>query len=219
MQKFPSQAGNPRHSSDPGLLQWQCQILNPLRHRRTLAGWFWMTCLVDEKLISRSKTEMEIFNQTKLEGYKYKSMIYKLGRASQKALRTLLPIRSQGAVIQVFWDRGLNIKWRIIDSLHILDLSIMSPNNRSGKNFAFFFFWPPCSIWSSWVAVVTYATAAATPDPLTHCDPGPRILCCRGIADFIAAQRQLLECHLLRSCLGGGSRMLRVEQVFLSMGG
>ena len=47
--------------------------------------------------------------------------------------------------------------------------------------FFFFFFWPPCSIWSSqardqiWATVVT--RAAVTPDPLTLC-PQPGIRTC-----------------------------------------
>ena len=48
--------------------------------------------LVNEKLISRSKKEMENFIQTKFEDYNP-------GRASQKALRTVPPVRSQGTVM------------------------------------------------------------------------------------------------------------------------
>ena len=35
MWKFPGQGLNLCPSSDPKLLQWQCQILNPLHHKRT----------------------------------------------------------------------------------------------------------------------------------------------------------------------------------------
>ena len=47
---------------------------------------------------------MEIFIQAKFEDYNS-------GGASQKAVRTVPPIRSQGTVMWVFWDRGLYIKW------------------------------------------------------------------------------------------------------------
>ena len=46
---------------------------------------------VDEKLTSRSKTEMENIIRAIFEDYN-------LGRASQKALRAVLPIKSQGTV-------------------------------------------------------------------------------------------------------------------------
>ena len=71
-----------------------------------------------KKLISQSKKELESFIQAKFEDYN-------LERASQKALRALLPVRNQGTVIKVFWDTGLYIKWCIIDSLHNPDLSII----------------------------------------------------------------------------------------------
>ena len=61
---------------------------------------------------------MEIFIQAKFEDYNS-------GGASQKAVRTVPPIRSQGTVMWVFWDRGLYIKWCIIDSLHDPDLSVI----------------------------------------------------------------------------------------------
>ena len=48
--------------------------------------------LVDEKLISQSKKEMENFIQAKFEDYSQE-------RAPQKALRTVPPVRSQGTVI------------------------------------------------------------------------------------------------------------------------
>ena len=48
--------------------------------------------IVEEKLISQSKKEVEIFIRAKFEDYN-------LGRATQKALRTVLPIRSQGTVV------------------------------------------------------------------------------------------------------------------------
>ena len=64
---------------------------------------------------------MEIFIQAKFEDYNS-------GGASQKAVRTVPPIRSQGTVMWVFWDRGLYIKWCIIDSLHNPDVSdIVAP--------------------------------------------------------------------------------------------
>ena len=55
-----------------------------------------------------------------------------------------------------------------------------------------FLFWPPCGIWNSQArdqiqhTVVTYATAAAMPDPLTHCArPGiePTSWCCKDSAN------------------------------------
>ena len=49
-------------------------------------------CCVDEKLISHSKKEMENSMQAKFEDYNP-------GSASQKALRTVLSIGSQGTVI------------------------------------------------------------------------------------------------------------------------
>ena len=90
---------------------------------------------MDEKSISRSKKETENFIWAKFEADN-------LGRASQKALGTVLPSRSQGIVIQGFWDRGLYIKWRIIDSLHDQDLSIITvghvwPRRRSRRNVIF----------------------------------------------------------------------------------
>ena len=50
---------------------------------------------------------------------------YNPARASQKAPRTVLPIRSQGTVMQVSWDRKLYLKWHMIDTLHDLDLSLI----------------------------------------------------------------------------------------------
>ena len=47
---------------------------------------------VEEKLISRSKKEMESFIQASFEDCN-------LGRTSQKALRTVPPVRSQGTGI------------------------------------------------------------------------------------------------------------------------
>ena len=61
--------------------------------------------------------------------------------------------------------------------------------------FSFFLFWPPHGIWNSqardqiWAAVVIYAAAVATPDPLTHCArPGiePVSWCCKDTANPIA---------------------------------
>ena len=40
---------------------------------------------------------------------------YNLGAANQKALRPVLPFRSQSTVISVFWNRGLPIQWCIIE--------------------------------------------------------------------------------------------------------
>ena len=47
--------------------------------------------LVDEKLISQFKKELETFIRAKFEDYN-------LGRASQEALRTVPPVRSQDTV-------------------------------------------------------------------------------------------------------------------------
>ena len=60
---------------------------------------------------------MEIFIQAKFEDYNS-------GGASQKAVRTVPPIRSQGTVMWVFWDRGLYIRWWITDILHNLDMQV-----------------------------------------------------------------------------------------------
>ena len=63
-------------------------------------------------------------------------------------------------------------------------------------------FWPPWGTWSSQArdqiqaAVVTYATLAAVPDPLTYCaGPGmePVSWDCRNTANPIAPQRELLS--------------------------
>ena len=51
-----------------------------------------MEHIVNKKLISRSKKEMENFIQAKFEDYNP-------GRASQKGLRTVPLVRSQGTVI------------------------------------------------------------------------------------------------------------------------
>lgn len=48
-----------------------------------------------------------------------------LGTASQKARKTVPPIRSQSTVIYIFWNRGLYNKWCIIDSLHNPDASVL----------------------------------------------------------------------------------------------
>ena len=58
---------------------------------------------------------------------------HNLGRASQKALRTVPPLRRQGTVIWVFRYRGLYIKWRIIDSLHNPDLSNIDTMHSGGR--------------------------------------------------------------------------------------
>ena len=74
--------------------------------------------IVSEKLNSWSKKKMENFIWAKSEDYN-------LARASWKAPRTVLPSRSQGTVMYIFWDRGLYIKWPIINSPHNPDLSII----------------------------------------------------------------------------------------------
>ena len=61
---------------------------------------------------------MENFIRAKFEHYN-------TGRIPQKALKNVLHFRSQGPVIQVFWDRGLYIKWCILGSLHNPDLSVI----------------------------------------------------------------------------------------------
>ena len=66
---------------------------------------------VDGNLISRSKKKNGKFIPDKFEDYN-------LGRASQKALRTVRPTRSQDiAYLRHFWDRELYIKWHTIDGL------------------------------------------------------------------------------------------------------
>lgn len=57
---------------------------------------------VDKKLIGWSKKEVENFIWDKFEDNN-------LGRASQKATRTVPHVRSQSAVIEVFRDGGLYI--------------------------------------------------------------------------------------------------------------
>ena len=72
--------------------------------------------------------------------------------------------------------------------------------------FFFFFFWPPCSIWSSKsrdlhsATAATYATAAATLDPLTYCArPGIKSASWsyRGATDSVVPQQELLASCLL----------------------
>ena len=68
--------------------------------------------------------------------------------------------------------------------------------------YLFIYFWPSCSVWSSWsrdqiqAAVVICAAATAMPDPLTHC-ARPRIepasWCCRDAVIFL--------CFSVNSCL------------------
>ena len=60
------------------------------------------------------------------------------GNASQDAMRTVLPIRSQGTVTWVFWAGELYIKWCVIDSLHNPDLSLEWPLTKSRRNAIFF---------------------------------------------------------------------------------
>ena len=63
----------------------------------------------------------------------------------------------------------------------------------------FFFFWPLCGIWSSQArdqikaTVLTYASAVAMLDPLTHCAGIKHVSWhCRDAADLIAPQWELL---------------------------
>ena len=64
------------------------------------------------------RKEMEIFIWAWFEDHNPE-------RVSQKALRTVLPIRSQYTVTEeFFWDRELYIKRCITDILHNLDLSV-----------------------------------------------------------------------------------------------
>lgn len=66
-----------------------------------------------------------------------------------------------------------------------------------------FFFWPPCSMWSSQTkdqisaTVTTYPAAAAIPlNPLTHCVAQgikPASWHCRDVTDPIASQQELWE--------------------------
>ena len=70
------------------------------------------------------RKEMEIFIWAWFEDHN-------LERVSQKALRTVLPIRSQYTVIEeLFWDRGLYIKRCITDILHNPDLSVAPYQER-----------------------------------------------------------------------------------------
>ena len=61
-------------------------------HHNLVLEHFFLVQSVNEKLISRSKKELENFIQAKFGDYNP-------GRAFQKALRTVLPFRSQGTVI------------------------------------------------------------------------------------------------------------------------
>ena len=56
-----------------------------------------------------SKKEMENFIQAKCEDYNPE-------KSSQKVLRTVSPIRSQGTVTEDLEDKRIWIKWCIIDS-------------------------------------------------------------------------------------------------------
>ena len=72
---------------------------------------------------------------------------------------------------------------------------------------SFFFFWPPCGIWSSQASdqiqaeVSTYAAPVAMlPDPLTHCaspgiEPEPMSGSSRDATNPITPQGELLEPH------------------------
>ena len=51
-------------------------------------------------------------------------------------LRTVLHVRSQGTVIEVFWDRGLYIKW-CVNNLHNPGLSVILALIRSRRNVIF----------------------------------------------------------------------------------
>ena len=73
-------------------------------------GGCWKAC-VDEKLISQSKKELENFIRAKFEDYNP-------GRASQTALKTVLPVRSQDTVYISFLRQGCASN----DSLHNPDL-------------------------------------------------------------------------------------------------
>ena len=70
-------------------------------------------------------------------------------------------------------------------------------------NFFFFFFWPPCGIWSSqagdqvWVAGTTYNLAM--PDPLTSC-AGLGIVQCPGTTEML----------LIPLCCSGNSRLVEI---------
>ena len=57
--------------------------------------------IINEKFISSGKKEMEIFTPAKCKDSNP-------GRASQKALRTVQPIRSQGTVI---WKKNFETIW------------------------------------------------------------------------------------------------------------
>ena len=65
--------------------------------------------------------------------------------------------------------------------------------------FSFFFFWPPCNIWSFrdhiQAAAATYTTAVATLNPWTHCirlGIKPASWRCTDMEDHIAPEWQLL---------------------------
>ena len=79
------------------------------------------------KKVSRKislRKEMEIFIWAWFEDHNPE-------RVSQKALRTVLPIRSQYTVTEeFFWDRELYIKRCITDILHNLDLSVVLYQER-----------------------------------------------------------------------------------------
>ena len=91
--------------------------------------------LVDEKLISQSNKQMETSIWADFEDYNP-------GGASQKALRTVEPVRSQDTVIWVPWhmtyDKGLYIKWHIIDSLCNPDLNFIMdfPGGSNDKEYS-----------------------------------------------------------------------------------
>ena len=72
----------------------------------------------------------------------------------------------------------------------------------------FFFFWPPCGIWSSQgqdqiqAAFVTYAAIAATPDPPNHrLGIEPVSWCCRDTAYPIAPQHELLNLFIFKKII------------------
>ena len=73
--------------------------------------------------------------------------------------------------------------------------------------FLFFFFWPSCSMQSSQArdpilnTAVTYTTATATPNPLSHCArPGiePASWCCGDSASPAAPQQKLLNTEFFK---------------------
>ena len=94
---------------------------------------FWIYIYIDEKLINQSEKEMETFIWVKFEDYNP-------GNASQDTMETVLPVRTQGTVMWVFWVGELYIKWCVIDSLHNPDLSPEWPLIKSRRNVIIFLY-------------------------------------------------------------------------------